>query len=814
MSRASPSPRVCRTRGCKVQCDKVQDDYCSKHNSSQLEIVVDRKDKPKSFFRRSRSTGKASEIMRYEQLNELRISVSSTAMAGDSDSTPIFTEDWTSSTTAPETIQSEYRSEHCRLKTKLMRFQLDQYEKGNYVEIGDKLMHVNSLDGLRKVFSEHKDVVQCINKLAKNKHYDWLWKESTWGWMSNWFLSHPPVVMREKYPVLFPTGKPFKYHCMYCAKGDTRSEEKHGETEFHKANMLRWFNMYGKDEPLMQIPTSQYFRDVVGGRFIMDVDSKLSRTQVPITQDPHPEGHVPLMFKNEPYKVPKNKAGYVVFEVSLQHSFPLKKFQGRQGNNGSAVKLMSETFKFGPQFLNIKKQTYFDLFCTNPPKKGERVDKRKSHWKSLAIPIEKAGTLHIFVNNFRYATVKISRVPAQGRVRRYLFDDKGLSKAKLIDSKWLNVTIDDEQPALEEYLRSTYEEVKSGVMWPVQALGPDGFMLSAMVYHLASKGTETSEEDDGFELENDGWDDEWTASGRSSTTTSGTISSSASRSPDRRRVQSGKSPPRWRQVNTENTLRGEKSMSVDSLDDPKSRCSDLTMKTSTSSGTETDELHQRKKDVLFYLHGDQFREPSVCPMPGLAGFQWPRPTSGPMKFATDQTGHNSFHGKIIIHPCSKFDMYWFRWPGIHDDKTFAPQVMTTLSNLREIACEYWGGNHDRTFVSGVSMGGYGAIELAAYWGPKIVKGAFFCCPSHDANRTRDYFVDRLREIPCWFIHGRADTLCKWEETASLVEQMQLKGAKELKFSCSGHDDFDDHREICYSLESKAPYEWLFGLSKN
>jgi len=638
-------------------------------------------------------------------------------------------------------------------KTTLVKFLQTCHDDGSFSSWHNKLIDVDSYEKLICAFSEYPDITEGISYLHKKGHDVWLFKDSTWGWLPQWFYVAPFNIIRRKYPVLYNPRNNFKYHCWLCQKGSYK--EDHITQDGHNMQMLRFLDMYGNnmlpDDKNREAPFVITACKKDDKKYFLDVDEKSTRGEVPITQKPQPENFIPNRFTSS-YQVPQQDYGCVVFLVDLFQLQANKKFGNKY--NGSAVKIISKDFKFGYFFQSKEKGlTYYDLFCYNEISSKESG---QTSWRSFAVPIDKKGKIDVYINDHRYSTIIIER-PTVGYVAEYRLNDKG--KFTKEDKNWLNIQPPRREIPIEDYLKDTYADVKAGVATPIQVLGPDNFMIGAMVYYQedVDPGMYESQYDDDTHYNNN----------RSSNYTSSTTS----RSPK-------KNSTIWKPKLSINDLRAS-AMSVD-----------------------------KKKEIMFYLHGDQTRD--QMPLPGLAPFAWPRPDSGPIKYALNG-GRHVFRNKVLLHPTAPCTMYWFRHPNIHDEKQFVPQMMTTLSNMREIASTYWGADRNKVFVSGASMGGYGAVELAAYWGPEIVKGAVFACPSHDANRTRDYFVDRIREIPSWFVHSRVDNLCKWEETMSLIDQMLTKGVKNLRLTCNGCSELDGHSNAAYILEYPCLYEWLFNL---
>lgn len=241
---------------------------------------------------------------------------------------------------------------------------------------------------------------------------------------------------------------------------------------------------------------------------------------------------------------------------------------------------------------------------------------------------------------------------------------------------------------------------------------------------------------------------------------------------------------------------------------------------------------KRHSPIYFYLHGDQDRAVEACPIPNVHSGMYPKADSGPLKYLQDleeereQWGYlrhkdnatyEHLKSSIIVCPVAPANSYWFRGGNAAtDDKCnaecFNKALYSTLTKLRkDVVAEYNDGNADDLFVTGLSMGGYGSFDLAALWGPQVVKAVVPTAPSHETrfHGNESWMAERLAGIPMWVHHGRPDGYCKFEETLSLMERMKIEHeVKEVKLTSSGEYWYNSHGGTGYALETAATYEWL------
>lgn len=676
-------------------------------------------------------------------------------------------------------IATESVSEEGLAKGCLVKAQRQIYDEGRYKELAEKLKKCTTTDEYLEAFSDWPEIQNNLKRIRT--HEQWIWKDTTWSWISPFYYVAPPSVISEKIPLLIAESTHvFDYHCELCAKGGYTTLEQHCETRAHLELQYRFVNVNGNTP----IPECRPQYKPLVGKYLLDMDVKtLDPTDKhdPVDEADRPDGFASL---HEPGQCP----GYVVLIANLN-------------SEASSVRVTSSAMKLGPKLEKDhgkKKTYYFDFFQWNEkPEHYPQKRKRKSDhfpvqtWRTLAFPVEKKGWVDVQVdgNVIHYEHLD---PPESGTVLEITINDKtkrqwgqwerhsarhsansnstggrrsgwgysdwnaGYSKHDWrSESKnvWVTCPTERKEPLpLTDYLKDSYPEDRrpSDVMWPIQYVGSDNFLMAAVVYMADAPPRKTTND------WKNGWSQSW---------------SSTNRGEWKSNNWSDKND--WK--DDENT-KDEATVSSDS-----------------------------KKDIVFYLHGDQYRERVNCNLPGIASFMWPKPDAGAIKFAREK---GALHGKILIHPCCPDDSYWFRTPNVHDAKTYNKHVASALTGIRDIAARYWNGNPSRCFVTGISMGGYGALELAALWGPKIVAGMLVACPSHDAIR-QEYFAKRLRDIRMWVFHGRRDHLCKWEETSSLMLRISDMEPRELRYSCTGCKDFESHTDTGYCLENKVAYDWLF-----
>lgn len=185
----------------------------------------------------------------------------------------------------------------------------------------------------------------------------------------------------------------------------------------------------------------------------------------------------------------------------------------------------------------------------------------------------------------------------------------------------------------------------------------------------------------------------------------------------------------------------------------------------------------RRWPLILFLHGAGERGTNV----------WTVAKHGPWKIAKTDPSFPF----IIVAPQCLPGQFWS-----HDG---------LLGLLDNVSAKY-AVDAARIYLTGVSMGGYGAWSLAlahperfAAVAPICGGGSLVAMVLQDRNQVR-----ALRTLGVWAFHGAKDSVIPWEESARMVNALKQIG-NEARFTLYPDADHDCWTE---TYNNPALYEWF------
>ncbi|MCR4603204.1 MAG: phospholipase [Prevotella sp.] len=113
-------------------------------------------------------------------------------------------------------------------------------------------------------------------------------------------------------------------------------------------------------------------------------------------------------------------------------------------------------------------------------------------------------------------------------------------------------------------------------------------------------------------------------------------------------------------------------------------------------------------------------------------------------------------------------------------------------------------DHNRLYVLGMSLGGYGTLDFVGTYPEKVAAAMALCggCTLKDQSR--------MGEAPLWIIHGTADRAVSVRESQSVVNKMKQAGITErLRYDWLPGES---HSALARYFYTSKTYEWLFSHS--
>ena len=109
----------------------------------------------------------------------------------------------------------------------------------------------------------------------------------------------------------------------------------------------------------------------------------------------------------------------------------------------------------------------------------------------------------------------------------------------------------------------------------------------------------------------------------------------------------------------------------------------------------------------------------------------------------------------------------------------------------------------RIFITGLSMGGYGAWDAISRW-PELFAAAVPVCGGGDPA-----LANNMRAVPVWAFHGSDDKAVPVERSREMIAALRAVGVepKYTEYVGGGHDSWTQ------TYQNQDLYEWLFAQRK-
>ena len=143
-----------------------------------------------------------------------------------------------------------------------------------------------------------------------------------------------------------------------------------------------------------------------------------------------------------------------------------------------------------------------------------------------------------------------------------------------------------------------------------------------------------------------------------------------------------------------------------------------------------------------------------------------------------------------------------------DSYIMAPQTSNgwapdKVMQLVDWAIKNYSVDTTRIYVYGMSMGGYGTIDVCATYPDRIAAGMAACGGATVKN------LEGLSKLPMWILHGTADRAVPFSASQKVVDAMEKTGTDRLIFTPLKGVDHGRPARLFYMTQT---YDWLFSHS--
>jgi predicted peptidase len=172
-------------------------------------------------------------------------------------------------------------------------------------------------------------------------------------------------------------------------------------------------------------------------------------------------------------------------------------------------------------------------------------------------------------------------------------------------------------------------------------------------------------------------------------------------------------------------------------------------------------------------------------------------------FASDE--NMEAHPCFVIAPQCPGNQMWVDVPWSLDSHTMpekaTPGMRSTLELLDQTAADY-SIDKNRIYVTGLSMGGFGAWDIVQRY-PKKFAAAVPICGGGDTAEAKT-----IKDVPIWAFHGDKDTAVKTSRSRDMIAAIKKAGgdAKYTEYKGVGHNSWSR------TYANKEVYDWLFKQS--
>ena len=174
---------------------------------------------------------------------------------------------------------------------------------------------------------------------------------------------------------------------------------------------------------------------------------------------------------------------------------------------------------------------------------------------------------------------------------------------------------------------------------------------------------------------------------------------------------------------------------------------------------------------------------------------------------TDETFYAA-HPCILVVPQCPADAQWVNTPWTKGsyfvEETPISPALSAASELLDDICAQYPADTSRLYITGVSMGGYGAWDLLLRR-PDLFAGAIILCGAGDPSQAA-----AIAHIPLRLFHGAKDTEVPVSGSREMYQALLDAGANDVQYQ-----EYPDisHWIWLNAWDEPGLLDWLFSVSK-
>ena len=178
---------------------------------------------------------------------------------------------------------------------------------------------------------------------------------------------------------------------------------------------------------------------------------------------------------------------------------------------------------------------------------------------------------------------------------------------------------------------------------------------------------------------------------------------------------------------------------------------------------------------------------------------------GMAEFASDDVMQK--HPCIVVAPQCPSDIQWVDTPWTADSHTMPKQPTLPMQlslELIGVLQNEFSIDEDRIYVTGLSMGGFGAWD-AIQRQPKRFAAAVPICGGGDPT-----YATRIAHVPIWAFHGDKDTTVKVKRSRDMITAIEeaVASPKYTEYPGVGHNSWTA------TYANREMYQWLFAQNRS